>query len=165
MDFYTRTHQYWLTSKNLHLSVLCWHWVLSRGLSKSDGDKWWERESRKFVLSTHPDDDDDDNDFQSWVAFHFLSRSSILLFAFGLLYKFKYFGGSVVEWLVKRKFVRNFFETYSFHSQCYQNVAFSLSATNNLFVMSAFIYVYPHSIHKPIADHQRPGDIFCKPRI
>ena len=25
--------------------------------------------------------------------------------------------------------------------------------------------VYPHSIHKPIADHQRPGDIFCKPRI
>ena len=25
--------------------------------------------------------------------------------------------------------------------------------------------VYPHSIHEPIADHQRPGDIFCKPRI
>ena len=25
--------------------------------------------------------------------------------------------------------------------------------------------VYPHSIHKPIADHQHPGDIFCKPRI
>ena len=25
--------------------------------------------------------------------------------------------------------------------------------------------VYPHSIHKPIADHQCPGDIFCKPRI
>ena len=25
--------------------------------------------------------------------------------------------------------------------------------------------VYPHSIHKPIADHQRPGGIFCKPRI
>ena len=25
--------------------------------------------------------------------------------------------------------------------------------------------VYPYSIHKPIADHQRPGDIFCKPRI
>ena len=25
--------------------------------------------------------------------------------------------------------------------------------------------VYPHSIHEPIADHQRPGDISCKPRI
>ena len=25
--------------------------------------------------------------------------------------------------------------------------------------------VYPHRIHEPIADHQRPGDIFCKPRI
>ena len=25
--------------------------------------------------------------------------------------------------------------------------------------------VYPHSIHEPIADHQRLGDIFCKPRI
>ena len=25
--------------------------------------------------------------------------------------------------------------------------------------------VYPHSIHEPIADHQRPGDIPCKPRI
>ena len=25
--------------------------------------------------------------------------------------------------------------------------------------------VYPHSIHEPIADHQRPGDIFCKSRI
>ena len=25
--------------------------------------------------------------------------------------------------------------------------------------------VYPHSIHEPIADHQHPGDIFCKPRI
>ena len=25
--------------------------------------------------------------------------------------------------------------------------------------------VYPHSIHKPIADHQHPGDILCKPRI
>ena len=25
--------------------------------------------------------------------------------------------------------------------------------------------VYPHSIHEPIADRQRPGDIFCKPRI
>ena len=31
--------------------------------------------------------------------------------------------------------------------------------------------VYPHSIHEPIADHQRPGDIFfasqefCGPRI
>ena len=25
--------------------------------------------------------------------------------------------------------------------------------------------VYPHSIHEPIADHQCPGDIPCKPRI
>ena len=25
--------------------------------------------------------------------------------------------------------------------------------------------VYPHSIHEPIADHQRPEDISCKPRI
>ena len=25
--------------------------------------------------------------------------------------------------------------------------------------------VYLHSIHEPIADHQRPEDISCKPRI
>ena len=25
--------------------------------------------------------------------------------------------------------------------------------------------VYPYRIHEPIADHQRPGDISCKPRI
>ena len=25
--------------------------------------------------------------------------------------------------------------------------------------------VYPHSIHEPIAEHQRPGDIPCKPII
>ena len=25
--------------------------------------------------------------------------------------------------------------------------------------------VYPNSIHEPIVEHQRPGDIPCKPRI
>ena len=34
---WTSTYQCWLTSKNIHSSALCRHWMSSRGPSKSDG--------------------------------------------------------------------------------------------------------------------------------
>ena len=36
IDSYTRTHQYRLTSNDLHISALCGHWMQSRGPAKSD---------------------------------------------------------------------------------------------------------------------------------
>ena len=38
MDSYTWTHQCWLTCKILHSSARCKHWVLSKGLTKSNAD-------------------------------------------------------------------------------------------------------------------------------
>ena len=35
IDSCTWTHLFWLTNKDLHSSVLCRHWMLSRGLTKS----------------------------------------------------------------------------------------------------------------------------------
>ena len=45
INSYTWTLQYWTTSKNLLSSVLYGHWILSRGIMKSDG--WLGRIARE----------------------------------------------------------------------------------------------------------------------
>ena len=41
MVSYTSTHQYWLTSNDLHASDLCRHWMVSRGPARSS--ELWEQ--------------------------------------------------------------------------------------------------------------------------
>ena len=58
------THQCWPTSKNLNTSAVCRHWMLPKGLTKSNDLIGINVRSklRESVLSACLDDDDDDDD-------------------------------------------------------------------------------------------------------
>ena len=49
MKFYTWTHQFWSTSKELHSFALCRHWMLFRGLAKIDDQRDGWRETVKGI--------------------------------------------------------------------------------------------------------------------
>ena len=63
MDSYSWTQQFWLTCRNLHISVLHRHGIPSRELFKCDSQKRQiVRESKESVLSVWLRDEDDIND-------------------------------------------------------------------------------------------------------
>ena len=70
MNSSTWAHQCQPTNKNLYLSALYRHWVLTRGLGK--------RESKESLLSEYLDNDDDDEDILDEVSPN--SFSSVSLF-------------------------------------------------------------------------------------
>ena len=61
MDSYTLADH-----KNLHSSTLCGHWIPSRRLTESNGER--EREWRESVLSARLDDHDEDRQRSSWFV-------------------------------------------------------------------------------------------------
>ena len=67
MNSNTWIHQCWPSSKHLHSSMPYRHWVLSRGLVKSNGQYGWivrKRKLKESVLLACLDDDDD----KTWVT-------------------------------------------------------------------------------------------------
>ena len=51
MDSYTWTYQCWPTSKTLHLSTLCGHWISSRDLTMTNNNRWQESIKRIHAVS------------------------------------------------------------------------------------------------------------------
>ena len=62
MDFYTRTYQCWPTSKNLHSSALCGHWMLFKGLMCGG---WWGQIARENQRNLCCQLDNDDANMSS----------------------------------------------------------------------------------------------------
>ena len=67
MNYYTWTHQCWLTSKDLYTSALCRHWMPSRGAARTNRWEGWIARENQRTSCYQKKLSDDDNDVYLYI--------------------------------------------------------------------------------------------------